>query len=113
MADIVVKSRKLTRQQLATFLKNPHLIKAFEDLQEDVIVTIPDSISSGSVYTSGATELATLAAQSAAIALSAANRATQLAGELQALIASARSPGNLAEIERRLSELEARAYTTR
>lgn len=42
--DIPVKSRRLTRNKLASFLGNQELIKAFENLTHDVIETLPDAI---------------------------------------------------------------------
>lgn len=45
MADIpTVKSRRITRDKLATFLGSHELIKAFENLIEDVVVTIPEAV---------------------------------------------------------------------
>lgn len=45
MADRpAVKTRGLTRDKLATFLKSHELIKAFEDLSQDVSEVIPDAI---------------------------------------------------------------------
>lgn len=39
-----IKSRQLTRDDLAQFLPNPKLIRAFELITEDVTVTLPDAI---------------------------------------------------------------------
>lgn len=36
-----IKTKRLTRQKLAEFLPNQEAIKAFENLQEDVMETIP------------------------------------------------------------------------
>lgn len=43
MADMLLKTRRLTRDKLASFLGNQELIKAFENLQEDVASTLPDA----------------------------------------------------------------------
>lgn len=39
-----VKTRSLTRNKLATFLNSHELIKAFEDMSQDVSEVIPDAI---------------------------------------------------------------------
>ena len=39
-----IKSRQLTRDDLAQFLPNPKLIRAFELMTEDVTITLPDAI---------------------------------------------------------------------
>lgn len=45
MADApIVKSRRITRDKLAAVFKSHEMIKAFEDLIEDVRVTMPDAV---------------------------------------------------------------------
>lgn len=45
MADRpIVKTRRLTRDKLSTFLKSLEMIKAFENLTSDVGTTLPDAI---------------------------------------------------------------------
>lgn len=45
MADApIVKSRRVTRDKLAAVFKSHELIKAFEDLIDDVSVTLPDAV---------------------------------------------------------------------
>lgn len=61
MASVVVKTRKLTRNKLATFLSNQELIKAFENLTEDVSTTIPGAMDGNTGATESAQETADLA----------------------------------------------------
>lgn len=44
----VVKTRRISRDMLATFLKSHELIKAFEDLMGDVSQALPEAIASSS-----------------------------------------------------------------
>lgn len=46
-----VKTRLITRDKLAQFLPSHELIKAFENMSQDVAETIPDAIESASVDT--------------------------------------------------------------
>jgi hypothetical protein len=50
MADLpTVKTKRITRDKLAQFLPSHELIKAFENLSEDVAETLPDAISGAAV----------------------------------------------------------------
>jgi hypothetical protein len=46
MVDIVIKTRKITREQIVAAVGgNPRLVKLIESLAHDVTVSIPDSVS--------------------------------------------------------------------
>ena len=44
--SIITRTRRLTRDKLRQFLPNHEAMKVFEDLTHDVVVTLPDAISS-------------------------------------------------------------------
>ena len=115
MADrINVRSRRLTRDELATVFKTPRLIKAFEDLYEDMISTIPDAIESTDGTTEDATAAAFLAHGAAQAAQTAATRLEQLIGDLRALVLTARDESvRLQRIEKRLDDIETRILLQR
>jgi len=103
MADgIATRTQNLTREQIASIVgRNPRAIKLLEDLLKDVAGTIPDSI-----------EQVTLAMlfsqQSTDGSKSAAQAAQQLAGNVEALLMTARSQAAaISGLQREVSELRA------
>jgi len=49
MADTpIIKTKRITREKLATVFKNHELIKAFENLQDDVVSALPEAIAESS-----------------------------------------------------------------
>lgn len=56
-----VKTRRITRDKLASFLKSHELIKAFEDLAADVSETLPDAIMNATADTGSVLAFASFA----------------------------------------------------
>ncbi len=69
MADVMqIKTRRLTRAQLAQFLPTHELIKAFENLVSDVVETIPGNADELTISIEVAQEVADTAQSMATIA---------------------------------------------
>lgn len=107
MADqIVILTRRLSREKLAQFLGNNHeLIKAFEQLTQDVSVTLPDAIEA---LLQQVDELADISANAfassaALMALVALARQEAQADDLRAQVAQLRE--TVAALQRGVSQL--------
>lgn len=64
MADVISRAQQIDRNDLATFLKSPRLIKQIENVIFDVAETLPKAVDA----TSGVADLALTTANSAASA---------------------------------------------
>lgn len=83
MADVVVKTKPISRDKLATFLGNQELIKAFENLADDVSTALPTAVNKNSSGVSNAQASAASAAASASAAQASANAAQADANSLK------------------------------
>lgn len=110
MADRpAVKTRKLTREKLASFLKSHELIKAFENLAQDVAETLPDAVEDSNANNDQARDTAAMALAAAAAARAAGDRLLLLLGELESHINAQHDRGaQVADVRRRLDELDTR-----
>jgi HPt (histidine-containing phosphotransfer) domain-containing protein len=79
MADVVVRTRRITRDKLAQFLPSHELIKAFESFTDDIISTLPTAIGENADAINDAQQMADSALALAAAAMGMANLAAQLA----------------------------------
>lgn len=112
MAEIVLRSRKLTRDELARVFKTPRMIKAFEDLYQDLIETLPDAIEGSDGAAEEALSAALLAHGTAAAAQGAADQLHQLIAQIEAILLTARDESaRLQRIEQRLNEIESQLRT--
>jgi hypothetical protein len=100
MADIPVKTRRITRDKLAAIANgNPELIRLLESLTSDVIVTLPDAINFNDltpVYAQLTANAATMAAQQA-----------QIIDLQRQLLTAYRSLGALDDLRRAIADLQA------
>ena len=132
MVDIVIKTRKVTREQIAQAVgNNPRLIRLIESLAHDVTVSIPDAVSTVeaqsvfSLYPADGSKAIASRAEAAALqvetlmhtarsALSSAMHADALAIQVEALTQSARRmSGELAAARGEIEQLRAELHEAR
>lgn len=102
-----VRSRAISRSNLATFLKSPELIKQFEDLTSDVATVLPVAVGETAQMVSDAAEVAILAMTAAAAAKSQADRLAGLVEELSLLARTQRTPNSeIARLQQRIEVME-------
>lgn len=102
------RTKRLTREQLAAFFPdNPRAIKLFENLTQDVSVTLPDAVDS-------VRQESFVSMQAVDGAKGTAQAAQQLALEVQALQqATARAGAQVVQLLREVDMLRAELHDTR
>lgn len=108
MADpIAVATRQVTRDKLAQFLKSQELIKLFENLTQDVSVTVPEALDTISAVADQALATGLLVMGVAESARAEADRLTQVLNRVDAAFSTQRDRGaELQELRKRLDAIE-------
>jgi hypothetical protein len=108
MADMpVMRARTVSRANLATFLKNPELIKAFEALVSDVVTALPDAVNTFADVANDAYASALLAMGAAAAARAETARLGQVLAQVETVLMLQRDRGaEIALLRQRFDALE-------